>query len=150
VNKRTSTRILVAGIGNPIRTDDGIGDFICKKIESFAVNNVTTLSIQQLQVEQIEEFANYHYVIIVDASVSGADAEILPVETDGTSDHSSSHHTSPGLLKTIAGYTGNGSLNLVLCKVRGEDFGFGDKLSDKALRNANKAVELILQWIDEH
>ena len=108
MNKLTSTHILVAGIGNPIRTDDGIGDFICKKIDSLGLNNVFTLSIQQLQVEQIEEFANYNYVIIVDASVSGADVEILPVENVNTSVHSSSHHTSPGLLKTIAGYTGDG------------------------------------------
>jgi hydrogenase maturation protease len=150
VNKLSSAHILVAGIGNPIRTDDGIGDFICRRIASLAINNVSTLSIQQLQVEQIETFAQYHYVIIVDASVSGTDAEIMPVENVISAAQTSSHQTSPGLLKSIAGYTGNSNLNLVLCKVRGEDFGFGDKLSERAIRNANKAVELIIQWINEH
>jgi len=93
--------MLIVGIGNPIRSDDGIGNYVCEKINSMTVPGIETLCMHQLQVEFIEMFSGYDTVMIVDASVNGLDAQITPLEK-GTGSIPSSHQTSPEELKSIA------------------------------------------------
>jgi len=141
--------MLIVGIGNPIRSDDGIGNYICEKITTMNMAGVETLCIQQLQVEFIEAFSSYDVVMIVDASVNGADAEIRPIQ-QGSSSIPSSHHMHPQELSSIAELTMNISPKFVLCTVKGTNFDFGEDFSETAIRNANTAISLILQWINEH
>jgi hypothetical protein len=56
-------KICIAGIGNPIRSDDGIGAYICEQIELLQIPGITTLPLQQLQVEQIEVFAGFDHPV---------------------------------------------------------------------------------------
>ncbi len=149
MNSQTPGKTLIAGIGNPIRTDDGIGEFVCNKIALLEMAGVSTLTLQQLQPEQIDTFLQYDYVIIVDASSEGQDAEIFPLNK-AYAGSSSTHHMNPGLLISLAELTGMPAVNLVMCRVRGYEFGFGERLSADAEANANKAVTLIQQWIKEH
>jgi hydrogenase maturation protease len=141
--------MLIVGIGNPIRSDDGIGSYICEKITTMNMAGVETFCIQQLQIEFIETFSRYDVVMIVDASVNGSDAEITPIQK-GPSSIPSSHHMHPQELSSIAELTMNISPEYVLCSVKGINFDFGEDLSETAIRNANTAISLILQWIDKH
>jgi len=141
--------MLIVGIGNPIRSDDGIGNYVCEKINSMNVPGVETLRVHQLELEFIETFSIYDVVMIVDASVNGSDAEITPLEEVRPS-IPSSHHMRPDELKSITELTMNSSLNFILCTVKGVNFDFGEELSETAIRNANLAVDLIRQWINEH
>jgi len=100
-------------------------------------------------VEFIDTFSAYDAVVIVDASVNGSDAQITPLEKE-RSTIPSSHHTRPEELKSIAELTMNSSPNFILCTVKGVNFDFGEELSETAIRNANIAVDLIRQWINEH
>jgi hydrogenase maturation protease len=127
--------MLIVGIGNPIRSDDGIGNYICEKMTTMNMAGVETISIQQLQVEYIETFSRYDVVVIVDASLNGEGAEISPIQKGSSS---------------IPELTMNNSPEYVLCTVKGTNFDFGEDFSETAIRNANTAISLILQWINEH
>jgi hydrogenase maturation protease len=141
--------MLIVGIGNPIRSDDGIGNYICEKMTTMNMAGVETISIQQLQVEYIETFSRYDVVVIVDASLNGEGAEISPIQK-GSSSIPSSHHMHPQELSYIVELTMNNSPEYVLCTVKGTNFDFGEDFSETAIRNANTAISLILQWINEH
>ncbi len=140
-------RILVAGIGNPIRSDDGIGPYICRCIEEEKCKGVTTAIYHQLHTELTEEFLQFDMVIIADAAVEGADVEFYRLDEKGISPVASSHHVNATLLLSLAKHLYQKELNIMICSVRGYDFEMGEKFSNAGKNNADEAVSIILNWI---
>ena len=140
-------KTLLIGMGNTLRSDDGIGAFICAKIEAMQVEQLSTMIVQQLQVEIIEELLQFDAIIIVDASVGKDDIEFSALKTNETQTVSSSHHINAAMLHALAEKVCGKKLNMYLCAVPAENFEIGETLSQLALINANKAIKIILQQI---
>lgn len=62
-------RILVYGIGNPGRKDDGLGFYFAKEIELRNISNLDVDFNYQLNIEDACTIADYDFVFFVDASM---------------------------------------------------------------------------------
>lgn len=142
-------RILIAGVGNTIRNDDGIGPYICRCIEEKKLSGVTTAFYHQLHTDLIEEFIKYDSVVIADAAVTGEEVEFYLLKEGTTGAVSSSHHVNVSLLQQLTSQLYNKQLNIMVCSVRGYDYEMGETLSAAGKNNADKAVSIITDWINK-
>ncbi len=140
-------KICIAGIGNPIRSDDGIGAYVCEQIELLQIPGITTMALQQLQVEQIEVFAGFDHVVIVDASVNSSEVEFYPLKKEDDTTGATSHHLNPVIINSLSDILNQVQLSIQICSVKGIDFDYGEGLSPTALQNADTAVQIITNWI---
>lgn len=141
--------ILVAGIGNTLRGDDGIGAYVCSLIDSAGIAGVQTLAIQQLHTELTEEFLQFDAVVLVDASVSSADVSFHPLIKNELQPVSSSHHVNASLLAALVQQLYQKELSIMICAVKGKNFDIGEGLSATAKKNADTAFDSICKWINK-
>ena len=139
-------KICLIGVGNILRSDDGIGAYICNRIENFRIPGVDCLMVQQLQVELVEDILDYQLVIIADASLSNSEVDLSPLN-QLEARIASSHQIDAGMLFSVAKNIYQKELDIYICAVRGEDFSIGDTITTAALARANTAVELIRNFI---
>ena len=143
-------RCLVVGIGNPLRSDDGVGPCIVHKIEEKNIPGVNTLSAHQLNVELLEEVGGYQKVLLVDASYSGdglSFRKVIPINVDKGA---SSHHFSPEFFLALSKKLYQRDLNLFLYSIRGRNFDIGGQLSPDVMSLVPKAVDEICACLKEN
>lgn len=140
--------ILLVGIGNTLRGDDGIGAYICARIDSLGLQGVKTLIVQQLHTELAEEFVQYDHIILADASVTATSLDFYPLQKGVPPAASSSHHVNAGLLLALSEKLYQKELSVMICAVRAENFDMGEQLSDTAKHHAEIAVTTIRNWIE--
>ncbi len=142
-------RILIAGVGNSFRNDDGIGPYICRCIEEKEFPCVTAICYHQLHTELIEAFLQFDSVIVADAAVTGELVEFYPLKEITTGPASSSHHVNASLLLQLAKQLYKKDLNIMVCSVLGYDYEMGETLSEAGKNNADKAVSIITDWLNK-
>ena len=140
--------ICVIGLGNTLRGDDGIAAYVCNALESAGYNHVAIHLTQQLDISWAEKLKTFRDVIIVDASVNNEDVEFKKIETGNTKQQSSSHHIHPGILAALTNQLYKTDIHFYTCAIKGYDFEFEERLSEQALANANKAVALIKEFLN--
>ena len=140
-------KICLIGVGNILRSDDGIGAYICNLIDNLKIPGVDCLIVQQLQVELIEDIMHYQTIIIADASLGDSGVDLSPLN-QLEAGMASSHQIDAGMLFSVAKNIYQTELNMYICAVKGEDFSIGDKISTAALARANTAVKLIRKFIE--
>jgi hydrogenase maturation protease len=67
--------ILVVGIGNPLRGDDGVGAHVVNEIASMTLPNVKTVAVHQLLPELAAELGNTRLMILIDAMIVDQESE---------------------------------------------------------------------------
>ena len=142
-----SNKILVVGIGNTIRGDDGIGAFICWAIEMLALDGVTTMITQQLHTELVNDFLLYDHIVLVDAAFTADTVLFHPLKKMTTAPVSTSHATDANLLASLAQQLYQKELSIMICAVKGYNFEIGERLSTAAKKNADAAISIICNWI---
>jgi hydrogenase maturation protease len=140
--------ICIVGVGNTIRADDGIGNYICLAIEQMKLPGISTMIVQQLDAELVEDLLLFNHVLITDAAIDGIEVDLYELFPDNVLPLSSSHHVNAAMLAALAKRVYGKKLSLFLCAVRGYDFEIGDLLSEKAKANCLKAISLTMEWID--
>jgi hydrogenase maturation protease len=136
--------LLLVGIGNTLRRDDGAGAAVAERFAGRTACRV--LVVHQLLPEHVEELARCGRVVFADAAV---DSDRVRFERLTPSAR------SPGL-----GHTGDPAWLLALCDslhgrspeawlltVPGVDFGFGDGLSAAATEGVEEAVRVLTGWL---
>jgi hydrogenase maturation protease len=83
-----TVRVLVVGVGNPTRCDDGAGWAVAERIAALNLPGVEVQTTQQLLVELAEEFARSDRVVVVDASVGGDPVRMRAVHPSPAQDSS--------------------------------------------------------------
>lgn len=137
----------VVGIGNTLRADDGVGSFVCSRLDALKLPGVTTLVVQQLDLSLLEDLLLYKYVVLVDASVDGKEVDFSALVSGESQALASSHHVNAVMLGALSRRVYGKELSLFLCAIRGEDFSIGNSLSDRTCARAEKAVQLISEWV---
>lgn len=147
--------ILVIGLGNPLREDDGIGAGIVQILDKEilpALRERVTLKIEhQIDIVHSALIKDYDHVIFVDARDGSGEQPIqikkmAPVyETPTFTSHIGS---IPALLSITARVFGRVP-DCYLVAVQGSNFAFGQKLSTKSKRNAARGVQAILDLINK-
>lgn len=135
------------GIGNPIRSDDGIGAYVCNLLERLHLPHVTLFELQQLDAELIETLFQFDHIVIVDAAIGGEEVRFYPLADDGTSALVTSHHMNAAMLQLLSQKIYSHPLVIHICAVKGYHFEIGDTLSAHAQANAANAAAMIVDWI---
>ncbi|WP_299024689.1 hydrogenase maturation protease [uncultured Thermanaerothrix sp.] len=158
-------RILIIGIGNPDRQDDGVawhliyrlaeqlgypvGSELDGEIGEISVNPCLTLRTGlQLTPEMAEEIVTYTHVCFVDAHTGSFPEEItwLPLHP-GFQPSPLSHHLTPesclALAETLYGH----APQAILLSLRGYEFGFARELSPRTRVLLETAVDSLLRWL---
>lgn len=148
--KQKTNNILIVGVGNSLRGDDGIGAYICSCMDALKIPGMQTLVTQQLDTVLLDELMEAGHVIIADASFEGKSVDFFKVTGNEPIPVSSSHHMSAPLLMQMAKTIYQKELSMMICAVAGYRFGMKEKLSVRAKKNADKAVAIIIEWINQH
>lgn len=140
--------ILVVGVGNTLRGDDGIGAAVCNLVEQLNLTGVSITTTHQLHIEQAEAFSEYDIVIIVDAAVTGDGVVFNEVTEESHAASPASHHINAAALLALLKQLYKKDIRMMLCAVRGENFEMGEQLSTTAQKNAGIAAGAIISWLD--
>lgn len=155
-------RILILGIGNPDRQDDGIAWHLINHLagqlghrgaleigeQTILEDRLTLRTDLQLTPEMAEEIATYTHVCFLDAHTGSLPAEItwLPIHP-GFQPSPLSHHLTPesclALAETLYGH----APQAVLLSVRGYEFGFARELSARTHALLNAALDVLVRWL---
>lgn len=151
----TQPYVLVIGLGNPLREDDGVGaetvQIIDKKILPALRERVTLRIEHQIDIVQAALIKDYDHVFFVDALAGGGKQPVqikkmAPVyETPTFTSHIGS---IPALLAITARVYGQVP-DCYLVAVQGSNFAFGQKLSTKSKNNATRGARTIIDLINK-
>lgn len=147
-----TTKLAIVSIGNPLRGDDGIGHWVGEQVAQRQFPAVTVLSFHQLQTDVLDSWFDFDAILIVDAAIniSGVKVEkVAPIDTKEEQNDvgSGTHHIAIPTLASLAEKLFQRRLNLTVCKIGSTEFEMGAPLSQMALENGKKALELISQWM---
>lgn len=147
------SHILVCGVGNPGRGDDGLGGELVSRLEKdepeWAARGLTVTreTRYQLNVEDAWDFSHYDTVIIVDASRSGRApftwTRLKPQDRASFSTHALSPEAVLGWCLKLYGRCPEA----FLLAVRGVSWEFGRELSPKARSHLEKALEKVRRFL---
>jgi len=127
------SRILVIGIGNPLRGDDGLGRHAAEKLtERLRESIFEVVACHQLMPELAERVAQAKMVIFLDACMgtkAGA-LKLTRIASTGKGQPSSfSHELQPAELLAIAEALYGARPRGVVLSMTGESFGYSTELS---------------------
>jgi hydrogenase maturation protease len=137
-------RILLIGIGNPGRRDDGLGPALADAVERLGIPDLTVDAEYQLQAEDAAAIAEHAVVVFADADATGPEPfsfrSVAPVR--GLS--FSSHSLEPGALLALAEETLDARPEAWVLGIRGYELEeLSEGLSDRARDNLRQAIEFI-------
>lgn len=141
-------KILLYGYGNPGRQDDGLGNAFIERIEKWLIQeglngNIETDSNYQLNIEDSEKVSDKDIVIFVDATEEPIkDIYLSKVEANDARIEFTMHATSPAFILDLCHKIYHKSPETYLLQIKGYEWDFIEKLTDKAKSNLYKALEL--------
>jgi hydrogenase maturation protease len=147
----TGRNLLIVGMGNTLRTDDGIGAFVCQELSCLPLEQTEISFALELNTDWLEICTGFDVVIFVDAAVNGPEEVRFERVRPGASLPSrSSHYLDPETLASLVTELFRTHPVLYTCSVPAYDFNMGEGLSDKGLAKAREAVLILRQWLTEH
>lgn len=131
MNVSAKIHTLIIGIGNTLRSDDGLGWAVVEQLSRECIMGYDIHTVYQLSPELAQWMAAVHLVIMIDASYEGEPGEMsirplsLPAQTSAVSTHDTTPEELAALTKAVYGQCPP----IVLVTMTGADFSMGDKLS---------------------
>lgn len=147
--KHNQPQILIIGIGNIGRGDDGLGWKMADHVSELELKNVSVEYRYQLQVEDAHLISEFPIVVFVDAS-----RQTLPGgyswQTCSRADHYfySSHLQSPETVLYLAETLYNKSPESYILAIEGENWDLGEMLSEKAAQHFKEALSFFLNYLN--
>jgi hydrogenase maturation protease len=152
-------RLLVVGIGNATRMDDGVGQYVVDQLDRWLAQCppsgvdlgflvVDTMVVHQLTPELCYEINEHDVTVFVDASVSESDepVELLPVSSERVRIFTS-HQWTAGSLVAITEEIFSNRPECYILSVRGRVFEFGEGLSPLARADAVVALSCLIDFV---
>ncbi len=151
MNLQAVKTILLIGYGNPGRLDDGLGPALAEALEGISdLPDVTIDADYQLTVEDAAAVAEHDIVVFADASVNCTEPFLFEQIEAKSSMSFSSHSVEPQAVLGLARDMFKAETQAFTLGIRGYEFNeFGQKLSDKAQKNLNEALEFIISKFKE-
>ncbi len=153
-------RGLVVGIGNVLRTDDGVGLRAVERLEAdprlvdaIASGRLRVFWVQQLTPELAVDFAGADVVVLVDADaelapgvVSRRRTSLAPAASGGAS---LTHHVDVASLAAMAADLYGGSPEVFVVGVGPESLAVGEALTARVERALPEVVDTVVQLLGE-
>jgi hydrogenase maturation protease len=122
---------LIIGIGNPLRSDDGLGWEVAEQLSRDCNTGYDIHTVYQLTPELVQWMAVASLVVIIDACREGEPGEmsIRPLSLPAQRSPVSTHYTTPEELAALTSAVYGQCPPVVLVTMAGADFSIGEKLS---------------------
>lgn len=137
----------LVGIGNILRSDDGVGNYICQLIEEKKLPAVTVITTQQLDIAMAEDLSKFDNVVLIDASLKEETISFGLLLAEEHHARAFSHQINAGMLASLTTSLFSTNTEFYICAIGARDFEMGNSLSGKAFRNATEAASLLEKWI---
>lgn len=144
------SNLLVIGIGNSLRSDDGVAAFIIGELQKRSDVQSDFCVYQQLTTDLIPIMLSHRSVLLIDAAVGINTVQWQVVKDDYTGSTPSSHHIDPGQLILLASQLFHHKLSLTVCTLPVHDMEIGDRFSDATIAFAQQAIKEIVYWIQSN
>jgi hydrogenase maturation protease len=147
-------RVLVVGIGNPDRGDDGVGAEVARLVDARRLAGVHVVHYRE-PVQLLDERLDADIVVVVDAITSGAAAGTIivrDVNDDPLPDWGGiggTHTMGLGAIVALAGALGRLPPRLILIGVEAAEFESGAALSTPVRASTARAVDTVLTLVQE-
>ncbi|MCL5047224.1 MAG: hydrogenase maturation protease [Firmicutes bacterium] len=144
-----STKIVIAGIGNYYRCDDGAGPQIADEVAE--ITNIDNIGPISEPLDLIEQFEGVKLAILIDAMKSGEPPGTIRIfDVDLLSDTkqlTSTHGIGLGRTLQLADALGKSPEKVIVVGIEGKVFGDGNQLSPEVREAIPDAVKIIDQFI---
>lgn len=133
MNKSAEMRPLIIGIGNPLRSDDGLGWTVAEQLSQEEGTGWNIHTVHQLTPELVQPMAAANLVVMIDASREGEPGTLhsRPVSRSPSSRPGAmgTHHTTPEELVALTAGVYGRCPPVVVVTMTGANFGIGEQLS---------------------
>lgn len=143
-------RTCITGIGNTLRSDDGVGAYVCRLIEEKNLEGIKVIITHQLDIGMTEDLIKFDTVIFVDASLNDEKISFEQLVLENNQPQSVSHHINATVLAGLARRLYSANTRFYVLAVGGDNFELGTVLSEKAMKNALESVEFLTGWIQSN
>ena len=144
--------VLVFGIGNTLRGDDGLGPLVAERLaDTFTTGTMTVTPCHQLTFDFAQPISHSQCVILVDAAVGGVPGTIAckRVAPQGDLPHTMLHHMEPEALLASTQALYGSVPPTFLWTVVGEQFDFGETLSPVVEGAIPELIERLTAFIED-
>ncbi|HYA49461.1 MAG TPA: hydrogenase maturation protease [Burkholderiales bacterium] len=142
-------QVLVVGIGNPGRGDDGLGPAAAERLEALRLAGVTCDANYQLSIEDALACSRHDLVVFVDAArglrVPFTWKEVRPEAAVPALTHA----LGPGAVLAVCSALYSRTPRARLLAIRGHRWGVGEGLSPRAKENLGRAVRFLEGFLRE-
>ena len=141
--------MLVIGIGNPMRRDDGAGAAVVRRLQQLSLSGLVALEHPGDGLALIDRWSNHDRVCLVDAARSGVPVgsiqlfDVVSAPLPGNLLHYSSHLFGVVEAVELARLQGRLPEQLQVIAIEGGDFGFGTGLSSAVSAGVTQVVQSI-------
>jgi len=137
--------VLVIGVGNPTRRDDGAGIEVIRRLETLGFSGVELQSSTQLDPSLSIDLVRYERVLVVDADPNATEValEKAPTETGIPS----THHFTPSALRDLTASIHGKAPEMWVCRIPASDFEFGESFSRATEAAVGEAVGKIRDYL---
>lgn len=144
-------KILIIGYGNPGRQDDGLGVLLVDELHKWAneaqLDCIYTDSNYQLNLEDAATISDFQLVVFADASKEDiAHYAFVELEPSPHADFIM-HAVSPSFILHICEQIFHRRPEVFLLHIKGYEWEFMARPTDKAISNLNMAIDFIKDYI---
>ncbi len=150
MNVSASIHPLIIGIGNPLRSDDGLGWAVAEQLSQDCDMGCDIHTVYQLTPELAQWMAGVNLVVMIDASYEGEPGElrIRPLSLPARPGAVGTHYTTPEELAALTAVIYGQCPPVVVVTMTGANFSIGEQLSSIVARRiplVNAAVRQIIR-----
>jgi len=152
VKKNNKPNILIIGLGNPYRNDDGVGFYVIDELHKSGLQNTDLLKMNPDGYQLMEAWKDREWVIIVDAAVSDENIgtinefdalnEEMPRDLSPISSHSINLAETISLARTLDQLPEN----LHVFAIEARNFEHGNIVSPEVKKAAISVVDKIFKF----
>lgn len=145
MNVPASSRVLIIGIGNPLRSDDGLGWAVARQLAQDGALDGEIRTIHQLTPELAQHMAAARLVVMIDASREGEPGEVRIREISSAAQASAAgtHHATPEELAALTAIVYGRCPPLLIVTMTGANFDVGEQLSPLVARRLPLVSETV-------
>ncbi|ACK64120.1 hydrogenase maturation protease [Rippkaea orientalis PCC 8801] len=141
-----SKKCLIIGYGNSLRSDDGAGQKVAKRVAQWNLKNVSCIAIYQLTPELSEAISKVDMVIFVDALATSKKLEIQQLKVNSKITNLG-HYSNPSQLLSLTKAIYNKLPIAYWILIPAINFDFGESLSIITENAIKLALEKIRKMI---
>ena len=149
MNVPASSHMLIIGIGNPLRSDDGLGWAVARQLAQDSAIDGEIRTVHQLTPELAQHMAAVRLVVMIDASREGVPGEmrVREISPAARASAAGTHHTSPEELAALTAIIYGRCPSILIVTMTGANFDVGEQLSPIVASRLSLASEAVRQVV---